>query len=117
MRLVEYRTTARRAEAHNGVMNESPDDAVDAEVVPESAELALPGSVPPVVPAADYTEDGVPTFDFVRDRIERKVGTSIGAAELAGETPQGRSLDEQMAERDQAGKDRLEAIRRAMREK
>ncbi len=71
--------------------------------------------VPPVVPDPDYTEGGVPTFDFVRDRIEGRFATSVGAQELAGETPQGRSIDEQMAEREQAGKDKLEEIRRAMR--
>ena len=93
-------------------MDETPDDVVDAELVTSGAEIALPE---PVAPVTDYTDDGVPTFDFVRDRIEQRVGTSIGAAELAGETPQGRSVDEQLSDREQAGRDRLEQIRRAMR--
>jgi phage shock protein A len=96
-------------------MSESPDDVVDAEVVEHGTEIAPVAPVAPAVSATDYTEDGVPTFDFVRDRIEQRAGTAIGAAELAGETPQGKSADEQLAEREQAGRDRLEQIRRAMR--
>jgi phage shock protein A len=69
----------------------------------------------PVVPQGDYTDAGVPTFDYVRDRIEGRIGTSIGAGELAAESPQGKSIDEQMAERDKAGRDKLAEIRRAMR--
>ena len=61
--------------------------------------------------AGDYTEGGVPTFDSVRDRIEGRVGTSIGAAELAGDA----ELDEKLAERDRAGQEKLEQIRKSMR--
>lgn len=64
----------------------------------------------------DYTEDGVPTFDHVRDQIEQRFATSVGATELAGETPEGAAVTEEFAAREQAGKDRLEQIRRAMRE-
>jgi phage shock protein A len=62
-------------------------------------------------PAADYTGSGVPTFDYVRDRIEGRFATSTGAAELADDA----ALDEQLAEREQAGRDKLEQIRRSMR--
>jgi phage shock protein A len=97
-------------------MSESPDDGtVDAEVVEESGALAVP--TPLTAPAMDYTEQGVPTFDYVRDQIEGRFATSVGAAELAGDTPPATSLDEQFAAREQAGRDRLEEIRRAMREK
>ncbi|MEV4316262.1 hypothetical protein [Actinocrispum sp. NPDC049592] len=84
---------------------------IEGEIVPASSEPY----VPPVVPDPDYTEGGVPTFDYVRDRIEGRFATSVGANELAGESPQGQSIDQQMAEREQAGKDKLEEIRRAMR--
>ena len=70
---------------------------------------------PPVVPAFDYTDDGVPTFDYVRDRIENRVGTASASTELAGGAPEAASVDEQLAERDRAGRDKLEEIRRAMR--
>ncbi|PRY35782.1 PspA/IM30 family protein [Umezawaea tangerina] len=83
--------------------------AIEGEIVEET------GAPPPVVPAFDYTDDGVPTFDYVRDRIENRVGTAAGSTELAGGTPEAASVDEQLAERDRAGRDRLEEIRRAMR--
>ncbi|MFF5991200.1 hypothetical protein [Prauserella flavalba] len=76
-----------------------------------------PEHPPPAVAEGDYTEGGVPNFDYVRDRIENRFATSLGATELAESTPEGRSLDEQLAERERAGKERLEQIRRSMREK
>jgi phage shock protein A len=83
------------------------DEPVDAEVVEESTALAVP-----TPPAMDYTEAGVPTFDYVRDQIEGRFATSVGATELTED----KTLDEQFAAREQAGRDRLEQIRRAMRE-
>jgi len=62
-----------------------------------------------------YTDAGVPTFDYVRDQIENRHATSVGATELADESAQGRTVDQQMAERDKAGRDKLEEIRRSMR--
>ncbi|MET1073389.1 MAG: hypothetical protein ABWY11_12150 [Umezawaea sp.] len=70
---------------------------------------------PPVVPTFDYTDDGVPTFDYVRDRIENRAGTAAASTKLAPEAASVASVDEQLAERDRAGRDRLEEIRRAMR--
>lgn len=87
------------------------DDGPDAR-----AAVAVPGPVPPDAPVTDYTDDGTPTFDYVRDRIEGRVATSIGFTELTGDTPEATAVDEQFAARAQAGRDRLEAIRRAMRE-
>jgi phage shock protein A len=86
-------------------------DPIDAEIVEESTSVQAAA----VTPSFDYTDGGVPTFDYVRDRIENKVATSIGAEELAAGSPQGKSIDEQMAERDRAGRDKLEEIRRQMR--
>ena len=57
----------------------------------------------------DYTEDGVPTFDFVRDKIENRNLTTEAAAELAGD-PQ--HVQDQFEQREEAGRDRLEEIRR-----
>jgi phage shock protein A len=84
---------------------------IDAELVEDDT---APQVVAPSV-QGDYTEAGVPTFDFVRDRIESRIATTAGATELVGETSQAKSIDEQMAERDKAGRDKLEEIRRAMR--
>ncbi|HEY0453966.1 hypothetical protein [Actinophytocola sp.] len=88
---------------------------LDAELVDSTAlELSTP---PPAVPEGDYTTAGVPTFDYVRDRIEGRVATSLGAGELPEEEAATSSLDEKLAKREQAGRDKLEEIRRSMREK
>jgi phage shock protein A len=83
-------------------------EPIDAEIVPDDKPL-------PVVGPIDYNDDGVPTFDYVRDRIENRVATTAGMQELTGESPQAKSIDEQMAERDKAGRDKLEEIRRSLR--
>lgn len=85
-------------------------EPIDAEIVDD------PPPAPPTT-LGDYTEAGVPTFDYVRDQIENRYATSTGASELAGESPQGRTVDEELAAREQAGRDRLEEIRRAMKER
>jgi hypothetical protein len=87
------------------------DEPVDAEVVPATGPGAAPAGEPP---APDYDERGVPSFDYVRDTIERRYATSIGAAELAGETAAARSVEEQEAERAAKAKEKLEEIRRSL---
>lgn len=62
-----------------------------------------------------YTPGGVPTFESVREKIENRYGTSIGAAELAAETSEGRAADEQYEERQRAAAERLAQIRESMR--
>jgi len=76
----------------------------------------LPSSTAPNAPETGYTADGVPTFDSVREKIENRYGTSLGSVELASETPEGRSVEEQYEARQQAAADRLEQIRRSMHE-
>jgi hypothetical protein len=88
-----------------------PQEPIDAELVPDPA----PVPVPPVTPPApDYDEHGVPSLDYVRDKIESRWATSLGAEELARDTPQGRSLEEQEAEQAKAAKAKLDEIRRSM---
>ncbi|MCT2584807.1 hypothetical protein JT362_16945 [Actinophytocola sp. S1-96] len=82
---------------------------MDAELVEDPA--------PTPAPAGDYTDSGVPTFDYVRDQIENRTATAAGATELAGESAPGRSVEQQFADREKAGREKLEEIRRAMREK
>jgi phage shock protein A len=65
---------------------------------------------------SDYTSSGVPTFDAVRDKIEGRYETSVGAAELDAETPEGRSVDEQFEARQRAAAERLTQIRQSMRD-
>jgi phage shock protein A len=87
-------------------------EPIDAEIVEESKALDTP---PPVVAPGDYTERGVPTFDYVRDRIENRVNTGVGAAELADATPEGKAVEDQFEARKKAGLNKLEEIRRSMR--
>ncbi|MBW4718605.1 hypothetical protein [Saccharothrix obliqua] len=63
----------------------------------------------------DYSDTGVPSFDYVRDRIENRAHTATGLTELAGVGgPDVQSLDQQQAEREEAGRAKLAEIRRAM---
>ena len=82
-------------------------EPVEAEIVPD------PGPATPP-PAPDYDDHGVPSLDYVRDKIETRYATSLGAAELAEETAAARSIEEQEAERERAGKAKLDEIRRSM---
>lgn len=96
-----------------------PDDPVPETVDAELDEQPPAPTAAPVEPAAPaatgYTPGGVPTFESVREKIETRYGTAIGAAELASETPEGRSVDEQYEARQKAAAERLEQIRRSMR--
>ena len=87
---------------------------------PQSPEPRTPdddpiGADPPEAPAADYV-DGVPTFDFVRDKIEGRYATAAGATELADESAAGRTVAQQQEDRDAAARERLEQIRRSVRD-
>ncbi len=62
----------------------------------------------------DYSEQGVPSFDFVRDKIEKRISTAIGSQELAEGTPEGQGVDDMMRKRDEAAKKKLEEIRKSM---
>lgn len=63
-----------------------------------------------------YTGAGVPSFDSVRDKVERRIGTAYGARELDRQTPAGRGAEEQWEAREQAARERLEQIRTSLRE-
>jgi len=73
--------------------------------------------VPPTVtaPPPDYTQAGVPSLNFVRDKIEGRYAMSLGSTELAQETPEARSFEEQAAKREDAAREKLEAIRQSLR--
>lgn len=66
-------------------------------------------------PDPGYDSSGVPTFDFVREKIESRYGTAIGATELDAQSPTGRSIEDQYEERQRAAADRLAQIRESMR--
>ena len=81
---------------------------------PDTARPVVP--VEPVEPLdTGYTSSGVPTFESVREKIETRYGTAIGAAELDAESPEGRSVEEQYDARQRAAAERLAEIRESMR--
>ncbi|SNT64851.1 Phage shock protein A [Asanoa hainanensis] len=55
-----------------------------------------------------------PSFDEVRERIERRYANAMGRAELASNSVEGRMLEVQRSTLDMAGADRLEQIRASM---
>jgi phage shock protein A len=83
-----------------------PPEPIDAEIVPDPP--------PPAAPAPDYDERGVPSLDHLRDKIESRYATSIGAAELAEGTAAGRDVEQQEADRAAAAKAKLDEIRRSL---
>lgn len=89
---------------------------IDAELVDGSTAEASGGrgggfSGPPI---GDFTDSGVPTWDGVRDKVEQRAGTAVGAEELDRGTPTGRSLDEQWNDRQEAGRKKLDEIKKSM---
>jgi phage shock protein A len=82
----------------------------------DAHEGAKPAPAPLSEPNIDpgYSESGVPTFESVREKIETRYGTSLGAAELDAETPEGRDVEEQYEARQRAATERLEQIRESM---
>ncbi|MFJ9782349.1 hypothetical protein ACIRSS_22395 [Amycolatopsis sp. NPDC101161] len=91
-------------------------NVLDGEIVDETPTAAIAVPSPPL-PDPDYSTGGVPSFDFVRDKIENRYNTSVGSVEVAGlgTDTTAETLDKQIADRDQAAKDRLAEIRRSMR--
>jgi phage shock protein A len=75
----------------------------------------VPEATPPPAPDPGYDRRGVPTFDSVREKIESRYGTALGAEELAAETAEGRAVEEQYEERQRAAAERLAQIRESMR--
>ena len=52
--------------------------------------------------------------ESVREKIETRYGTAIGAAELNAESPEGRTVEEQYDARQRAAAERLAEIRKSM---
>lgn len=69
----------------------------------------------PIAPDPGYDSAGVPTFESVRDKIENRVTTALGATELDAESPEGHSVEEQYEKRQRAAAERLAQIRESMR--
>ncbi len=57
----------------------------------------------------------MPTFDSVREKIENRYGTAVGATELAEDSREGRDVEEQYEQRQRAAAEKLAQIRESMR--
>jgi len=94
---------------------DKPDLGAEADATVASDAVTPSVVLPPVTPVdTGYTSTGVPTFDSVREKIETRYGTAIGAAELAAETPEGRTAEENFDARQKAAAERLEQIKASM---
>ena len=100
-----------------------PDEEPTPRDAPESFQAAEdpPAQTPPAPapappPDPGYTDRGVPTFESVREKIETRYGTSLGAHELASETAEARRVEEQYEARQKAAAERLEQIRKSMKQ-
>ena len=93
-------------------------EILDADVVEHGPTGSGSAGMPSVSGTAhvdpDYNEQGVPSFDFVRDKIEKRISTAIGSHELADASPEGRSIDEMVRKREEAAKKKLDEIRKSM---
>lgn len=86
-------------------------EPIDAEIVdlPPSGPVA-----PSYEEVTGYTTSGVPTFDHVREKIERRTTTALGAEELAHGTAAGQDAARAFEEREKAAKAKLDEIRRSL---
>lgn len=95
----------------------APEPAI-ADTVADSIGEAIAGSsLPPLIPVqpdTGYTPTGVPTLEGVREKIETRYGTALGAAELAEGTAAGQDVAQRFEERQKAAADKLDQIRATM---
>lgn len=96
------------------------DDDTETPATADRSDQTPPATpAPPMSPSAvdtdpGYTPSGVPTFESVREKIETRYGTSVGAVELSAQTPEAQHAEEQYEARQQAAAERLEQIRASM---
>ncbi|MCV7299968.1 hypothetical protein H7J93_10015 [Mycobacterium barrassiae] len=97
-------------------MPDEPAKEPEATADPAVVESVVEPPPPPAEPVdTGYTPTGVPTFESVREKIETRYGTAVGAAELDADTPEGRTIEEQYEARQRAAAERLAQIRESMR--
>lgn len=76
-------------------------------------DVVLPVSI---LPLDYYNADGVPSFDAVRARINRDSAQVTGAEVLDAQSERGQAEQFDTQRREQAGRDRLEQLRRSLQE-
>ncbi|MGY4102474.1 hypothetical protein ACW2Q0_23390 [Nocardia sp. R16R-3T] len=81
---------------------------------PAPAVPVPPTGMPSGSEVGGYSSGGVPSFESVRDKVERRFGTAQGMGELDRQTPAGRSADEQWEARAKAARERLAQIRKSV---
>ncbi len=74
------------------------------------ASSGLTGPAP--APAFDYTDQGVPTLNYVRDKIENRLGTALGSADLAGTGDTAEQQSQAAQDRERLAKEKLAELRR-----
>lgn len=93
----------------------------DEENAPDTVPPARPAASEPVPetqnpqPDIGYDSGGVPTFEFVREKIETRYGTAVGATGLDADSSAGRRIEEQYEDRQRAAAERIAKIRQSMR--
>lgn len=98
------------------------EDVLEAEIVEIPARSAYQSEA-----VGDYSEAGVPSLDYVRDKIEGRHATAVGSTELARAAAERESVaraaaehqaaitaEQQRAAREQAAAAKLEEIRRQL---
>ena len=88
--------------------------ATESEAEKSAASTPLPPFPAPNIDTG-YTDAGVPTLEGVREKIETRYGTALGATELAEETPEVRTAAEQYEAQHKAAVEKLDEIRASMR--
>ena len=88
--------------------------ATESEAEKSAASTPLPPVPTPNIDTG-YTDAGVPTLEGVREKIETRYGTALGATELAEETPEVRTAAEQYEAQHKAAVEKLDEIRASMR--
>ena len=84
--------------------------------VPAPPVVVPPVAAPPAVEVdTGYTAAGVPTLEGVREKIETRYGTALGATELAEATPEARTATERYEAQQKAAAEKLAEIRDSMR--
>lgn len=111
--LVVALTSARPAlrSVHDAAVALTPEASVDPDIMPRTPSVS---DIPQVPTDPGFTDAGVPTFDAVRERIDGRSGRAVGSTELDAESAVGRTEAEKFAERERAGKVRLDEIRKSM---
>ncbi|MCX4094360.1 hypothetical protein [Nocardia sp. alder85J] len=123
LHLVAAELVAERGHAEAGGVVSSTTDLPEIVVEPILDEpYGQVGAVPgiPIGGSAPglpgYGPGGVPTWESVRDKVDQRFGTAQGMGELSSQTPPGRTVEEQWDARQKAARERLEQIRKSMRD-